>query len=55
MQLYVASRPMFINVDVMNKDAHVLQRFVSGRDPDMMTGLCVLYKDIAGMCTSNRC
>lgn len=51
-QLYVASRPMFMHVEVMNKDAHILQGSGSGGLPDMITGLSVLYKDITGMCTN---
>ncbi|KAG0559057.1 hypothetical protein KC19_10G075500 [Ceratodon purpureus] len=46
MQRYVASRPMFMDVEVMNNDASILQGSGSGRLPDTITGLSVLYKDI---------
>lgn len=52
MQLYVASRPMFMDVEVMNKDAYILQGSGSRRVPDMITGLCLLYTDITGMCSN---
>ena len=52
MQRYVASRPMFMDVEVMNNDASIMQGSGSGRLPDTITGLSVLYKDITGMCTN---
>ena len=52
MQLYVASRPMFMDVERMNEDSYILQGPRSGRLSDMISGLSVLYKDITGVCTN---
>jgi len=52
MQLYIASRPMFMNVEVMNKDAKTVLGSGAGSHSDMINGLSVIYKDISGMCTN---
>lgn len=51
MQLYIASRPMFIDVGIMNKDAKTVQGSGAGNLSDMITGLSGIYKDISGTCT----
>lgn len=52
MQQYIASRPMFMDEEVMNKDAKTVQGSGAGSLSDMITGLSVIYKDISGMCTN---
>jgi len=51
MQRYVASRPMFMDVEVMNKDLST----VLGHEPSqsvnvdvVLSGLTSIYKEIAG-------
>lgn len=54
MQLYIASRPMFMDVEVMNKDAKTVEGAGAGAGSlsDMINGLSVIYEDISGRCTN---
>lgn len=51
MQRYVASRPMFMDSDIMNLDARTVRsEFGPGGSPNLTKGLQTLYKEIAGVC-----
>lgn len=51
MQHYVASRPMFIDVEVMNEDVQVVlgDKGMQSETTNIARGLSTLYKEIAGM------
>jgi len=47
MQRYVASRPMFMDLEVMKKDSYALEESYAAGDPsNSMDGLSKVYKDI---------
>lgn len=49
MQHFVATRPMFIDVEVMNADTRlVLGDFAQPSPSDVARGLSSLYKEITG-------
>lgn len=52
MQRYVASRPMFMDVEVMNKDARTVmaspETGQTANVDDILRGLTSVYKEIAG-------
>lgn len=53
MQRYVASRPMFMDLEVMNKDVRTALASEPGRTvtvDDLLSGLTSVYKEIAGTC-----
>jgi hypothetical protein len=50
MHRYVASRPMFMDLEIMNMDARTVRGVdtVQGAPPNLMKGLSTLYKEIIG-------
>jgi hypothetical protein len=53
MQRYVASRPMFMDSEIMNLDARTVRsEFGQGGLPNLTKGLQTLYKEITGVCIS---
>ena len=53
MQHYVASRPMFMDSEIMNLDARTVRsEFGQGSLPNLTKGLQTLYKEIKGMSIS---
>jgi hypothetical protein len=50
MQRYVASRPMFIDVDIMNADAKMVlgDQGIQSGPSNVARGLSTLYKEIIG-------
>lgn len=51
MQRYVASRPMFMDSEIMNLDARTVRsEFGQGGLPNLTKGLQTLYKEITGLC-----
>lgn len=54
MQRYVASRPMFLDAEIMNLDARTVKgEFGPGGVPNVTKGLQSLYKEIAGVYVFN--
>jgi exocyst complex component 5 len=51
MQHYVASRPMFIDVELMNEDIQVVlgDKGLQSGTTNIARGLSTVYKEIAGM------
>lgn len=51
MQHYVATRPMFIDVEVMNSDTRLVlgEQAAQASPSDVARGLSSLYKEITGM------
>jgi hypothetical protein len=51
MHRYVASRPMFMDLEIMNMDARTVRGVdtVQGAPPNLMKGLSTLYKEIIGV------
>lgn len=51
MQRYIASRPMFMDLEVMSKDAHAILGTEEGiaQVDDLMNSLASVYKEIAGI------
>lgn len=52
MQHYVATRPMFIDVEIMNTDIQVVlgDEGLQADSSYIADGLSTLYKEIAGIC-----
>lgn len=56
MQRYVASRPMFMDSDIMNLDARTVRsEFGPGGSPNLTKGLQTFYKEITGVYFSLSC
>lgn len=56
MQRYVASRPMFMDPEIMNMDARTVRSETGqGGSPNVIKGLQTLYKEILGVLPSALC